>query len=75
MSIHIFDDEYTGPRFTYGCTIRPPARFSIPEGYICDSQRDNPRFRYGTVDYPAPITQEEADHYDMILVVQPEQAS
>ena len=68
MSIHIFDDEYTGPRWTYGVTLRPAIRFAIPEGYICDSQKDDSNFRYCTVDYPMALTEEQLNHYDMILV-------
>jgi len=69
MSIHIFDDEYTGPRWTYGCTIRPAARFNIPEGYICDSQKEHPQFRsFGTVDYPIALTEEQLNHYDMVFI-------
>ena len=68
MSIHIFDDEYTGPRWTYGVTLRPAIRFAIPEHYICDSQREHPNFKYGTVDYPEPLSRWQLDHYDMIFV-------
>ena len=46
MSIFIFDDEYTDPRWTYGVTIRPVARFNIPEGWIVDSQKENKKYRF-----------------------------
>ena len=66
MSIFTFDDEYTGPRWTYGVTIRPVARFNIPEGWIVDSQKENKKYRFGTVDYPFELSQDDLTHYDMI---------
>lgn len=73
MSIFIYHEDYTGPRWTYGNTIRPAARFSIPEGYIVGSLNyRNPEFeRFGTIDYPFPLTPEQASHYDMVLVSEP----
>lgn len=71
MSIFIFDDEYTGPRYTYGVTLRPVTRFNIPDGWIIDSQKPHPSFRYGTVDYPHRLTVEQKNHYDMVTVAEP----
>lgn len=69
MSNFIFNEDYTGPRVTYGLTIRPVARFNIPDGWIIGSQKAHPDFRrYGTIDYPFELTQEQLHHYDMIKV-------
>lgn len=74
MSIFIFDDEYIGPRWTYGVTIRPIARFNIPDGWIIDSQNSHPKYRHGTVDYPHRLRDEEVSHYDMVLIIEPEES-
>lgn len=65
----LFDDTYTGPRYRYGLTIRPLARFNVPDGWIIQSDRPHKDFpRYGTVAYPFPLTEEQMHHYDMVEV-------
>ena len=69
----IFDDEYTGPRFTYGLTLRPLARFHIPDGWIIDSDKYDKDFpRYGIVDYPVELTAEQLYRYDLVFVKESE---
>lgn len=69
MTNLIFDDEYIGQRFTYGVTLRPVARFNIPDGWIIDSQKQHPDFkRFGTIDYPERLPEDVANHYDLVLI-------
>ena len=69
MSQVFFNDNYTGPRFTYGLIYRPMARFVVPGGWIIDSSRPHPDYpTFGVVDYPRPLTEQELLRYDMILV-------
>lgn len=71
MPNFIYHEDYTGPRYTYGLTIRPVARFNIPDGWIIGSQGKHEKYpRYGTIDYPFALTEEQTFHYDMKLVEQ-----
>jgi len=71
MSNFIYDEDYTGPRWTYATLLRPPARFSIPdEGWIVGSKKDHPKYRHGTIDYIRQLTEDELCHYDMVLIIQ-----
>lgn len=72
MSIFIYHEDYTGPRWTYGLTLRPAARFNIPDGFIIGSQQTHPSFKsFGTIDYTEQLTPEQVSHYDMVLVSKP----
>ena len=65
----LFDDDYTGPRYTYGLTYRPLARFAVPDGWVIDSSRPHSDYpTFGVVDYPRPLTEQELYRYDMILI-------
>lgn len=64
----VFDDEYTGPRWTYGCQYRPVWVGSVPSGWIVGSLRESPDFRYGTVDYPRALTDKEIHSYELTEV-------
>lgn len=69
----LFDDDYTGPRYTYGLTLRPLARFHIPDGWIIDSDKYHQDYpRYGVVDYPAELNADQLYRYDLVLVKQTE---
>lgn len=62
----IFDNEYTGPRWTYGLTYRPISIGAIPKGWIIDSQKDHPDFpTFGVVDYPRQLTEKEVCSYEL----------
>lgn len=54
-TVLLFDDTYTGPRWTYGLALRPFAYAQVPEGAIVFSLRTHPAYRYGTVQYPFPL--------------------
>ena len=65
MSALIFDDEYTGPRFRYGLTFRPPMVGGIPEGYIINSDRKHYDFAFGTLDWPRQLTEHEVSAFEL----------
>ena len=64
----IFDEEYTGPRFTYGFRNRPPGIGCQPDGFIAGSDRDHPSYRWGTRQWPRPLTEAEVYSYELELV-------
>jgi len=64
----VYDDTHSGPRWTYGLTHRPLAAFAIPNGWIIQSDRVHPDYRYGTVDYPRALTADEVASYELVLV-------
>lgn len=61
----IFDDEYTGPRFTYGCAYRPAIGANIPRGSILFSGRPHPGYAHGTIDYPEALDAATAERFDL----------
>lgn len=65
MAKLLFDEEYTGPRCTYGLRLRPLASVHVPPGWIIGSDRPNDRYPHGTVDYPAPLSPEVAAAYEL----------
>jgi len=66
----LFDEDYTGPRFTYGLTYRPAARFSIPDGWVIGSNKEHPDFpKFGTVDYPVKLSDEELYKFELKEVI------
>lgn len=67
----LFDDEYTGPRFTYGMIFRPASIGTVPDGRIVDSNKSSPDFPvFGTIDYPRELTEDELYRFELIKVRQ-----
>lgn len=66
----IIDDEYTGPRWTYGLQYRPIVGAGVPKGFIVFSDRKDDRFRHGTVDYPFQLTEEQIEHAELVFVAE-----
>lgn len=65
----IFDDEYKLTRYTYGLNRRPLGAYGgVPAGFIVFSNREDPRYNFGTVDYPFALTDEQVARYEMTLV-------
>jgi len=60
-----FDDEYTGPRWTYGLSLRPFSGAGVPKGFIVFSHRDHPRFRHGTIQFPFELTDFQIRQMDL----------
>lgn len=64
----IYNDTYTGPRYTYGLQYRPADVAHIPAGWILWSEARHPEFRHGTVAYPRPLTDDEIRAFELTLV-------
>lgn len=64
----LFDDDYKGPRWTYGMTYRPIGIGAIPKGWIINSQKDHSAFRFGTIDYPKELTEKEVRSFELTEV-------
>jgi hypothetical protein len=65
----IFDDTYRGPRWRYGLSRRHLVHYlgtSVAD-WILYSERhgEDPRFPFGTVDYPRPLPEEEARRHEL----------
>ncbi len=71
MTTTIFDDEYNGPRWTYGLVYRPLARFAVPDGWIISSNKDHPAYRHGTIDYPHQLPERDLKAYELVEVKTP----
>ena len=61
----IFDEDYTGKRYTYGLVYRPLQIGAQPKGYIIGSLREHPDYRHGTIQYPQPLTSKELQSYEL----------
>lgn len=59
------DEEYEGPRWTYGLKFRPMMMGAQPKGHVIGSERDHPDWRYGTVQYPRALTDEEMYNFEL----------
>ena len=56
MNNPIFDDEYSGPRWRYGLSLRPVSAGGVPRGFVVFSDHPDARFpTFGTIDFPFPI--------------------
>lgn len=64
----VFDDTYTGQRWAYGLTHRPPGYAHNPDGWIVDSIRPSPCpcALFGTIEYPRALTEREIASYELI---------
>jgi hypothetical protein len=69
--VHHFEDEYEGPRYTYGLALRPLSAFTVPGGWIIGSARPAAHFLFGVVDFARELTPAECDRFDLILVASP----
>lgn len=65
----LFDNEYAGPRFTYGMTLRSASIGTVPDGRIIDSTKSSPDFSvFGTIDYPRKLTENELYLFELVKV-------
>lgn len=51
-----YNDDYKGPRWTYGLSYRPVGMAMVPDGYIIWSDKEHTKYRFGTLDYPMGTT-------------------
>lgn len=62
----IYDEGYSGLRYTYGCRSRPPMIAAVPNGRIVGADNpEHPSFAFGTISYPAPLSQKDIDGYEL----------
>jgi hypothetical protein len=66
-----FNEDYTGPRWTYGMIYRPLSIGAQPKGFIIGSVKPHDGFNHGTVDYPRELTRDEVESYQLERVVEP----
>ena len=64
----LWDDGYNSRRWTYGLTYRPLHPAHVPAGFIYGSQRRDPGYPHGTVDYPRELAGDEVSGYQLTLV-------
>ena len=65
MNDIVFDEDYTGPRYTYGMIYRPLQIGAQPKGYIIGSLREHPDYRHGTIQYPRQLSEDEIKSYEL----------
>lgn len=61
----LFDDTYTGKRYTYGLTYRPLGFANVPDGWIIFSNKPHPNYTFGTVDYPLSLEKVVQEQYQL----------
>lgn len=59
------DSTYTGPRWRYGLNYRPLGFGQVPDGWIVQSDRKDPKFRHGTVDYPHELPADKVKRFEL----------
>ena len=64
----VFDNTYTGRRWTYGLKYRPLAKAEVQDGWIIQSDKKHPDFSFGIVDYPFELTEEQLQNFQMVSV-------
>lgn len=72
MAELIFDEDYTGPRYVYAMTHRPPGIGCQPDGRIIGADNPqnhpDPRAVYGTITYPRQLTEQEVYAYELLPI-------
>jgi len=71
---YLFDEKYNGPRWTYGLTYRPLCYANVPDGWIIFSDRRDPDFAFGTVDYPFELEERIVKSYQLTEVERDEES-
>lgn len=67
--MNLWDDEYTGERFTYGVNYRPVGLATVPAGYILKvGGMPDPRFKFGIVQYPARLPASQVAAFELTPV-------
>ena len=65
MGRHLFSEDYHGSRWTYGLDRRPQSIGTQPDGFLIGSQVATDTFRYGTLDYPFPLTPAQVESFEL----------
>ncbi len=62
----LWSDEYTGPRWRYGLTLRSPIFGGAPAGWLIGSwHRDGTGYAFGTIDYPFEVPAFEVAQFSL----------
>lgn len=76
MAATLFDDTYTGPRWTYALLLRPFSSYNLPkeseETVILWSNKPHSQYPHGTFQTSAPIPENLCRHFDLVLISEPE---
>ncbi len=64
----VFDEDYSGQRFTYGLQYRPLGISCQPDGFIIGSNKEHESFGFGTIDYPFQLTEKQMASYELIYI-------
>jgi hypothetical protein len=67
----LYDETYTGDRWTYALTHRPLAMYHVPNNWILFSNRYSADYSFGTVDYARELSAEDVYRYELVLVREP----
>lgn len=54
-----------GYLFRYGLKHRPLSIGTVPVGFISDSVKAHPKFRYGTIDYSVALSEKQISNYEL----------
>lgn len=77
MTALIWDDQYTGPRWTYALLIRPFSSFNLPSdtAIIAGSSKPHAKYPHGTFQTCEPIAEEHVKHFTLELLEAPNESA
>lgn len=52
--------------YTYALSYRPAGFATLPKGWIPESTKPHSDYKFGTVDFPRPLTRDEIDAYQLV---------
>lgn len=65
----IWTDEYHGPRWRYGLSLRPPNWGGAPDGWIAGTWVERvPGFAHGAIEYPFELDPRTVSQASLVLV-------
>ena len=64
----VMDSTYDGPRWRYGLSYRPVGYAQVPDGWIIQSDRKDPKFNHGTIDYPFELSANDVRQFELTPV-------
>ncbi len=64
----LFDEDYTGTRYTYGFTYRPLGISCQPDGWIIGSKKMHKDYKYGAVDWPFELSEKDLCAYELTKI-------
>ena len=64
----VYDHTYDGPRWKYGCKFRPPSFATVPNGRIIFADKRSSYYRFGTIEFPFELDEQERQNYELEFV-------